>query len=398
MRDGTVSYRFYNSAPPYTNTCAGITEWDYNQIGNPVFQLYSLLPVQKGDSVQFLYITDLYPEDGVLDTLTLLSYDSLSYGWDLWFGKCNNSCNTWSEMLYATVIVVDTTVTFTPPASNTAYPRYPGHNNSTDKNDTLSLQVQTKFNGSLAKNVWVRIDTTVLADSGGHSHGGNRPLGTFLLPRTPPQSGYDSVRTFTRQTDSLGNLNFKYIASQFGGIERVKAERLSDTTSFDTVQVVTKVGAMIDFTHTQTNEWNYSGSSGPTTYKKCPGTLLKHPMNHYILGVFDQSLQEIIVEFFQYTGTPRGGGQYLKLGINDMSLPKGGLFDICNNWQPGHKSHRKGTSVDIDSTNTELFNNPGHYVPLQHYQIEELTRIVQHKNTAALRAKEETIHYEFPDQ
>ncbi len=36
------------------------------------------------------------------------------------------------------------------------------------------------------------------------------------------------------------------------------------------------------------------------------------------------------------------------LGINDMSLPLGGLFDIYHNWHPPHNSHRKGTSVDID--------------------------------------------------
>jgi hypothetical protein len=39
-----------------------------------------------------------------------------------------------------------------------------------------------------------------------------------------------------------------------------------------------------------------------------------------------------------------------KLGINDMSLQSGGLFDLCGNWtdNPGHKLHRVGASVDID--------------------------------------------------
>ncbi len=46
------------------------------------------------------------------------------------------------------------------------------------------------------------------------------------------------------------------------------------------------------------------------------------------------------------------------IGINDVSLPLGGLFDICATWDPagtctnaqngGHQLHRTGTSVDID--------------------------------------------------
>lgn len=31
-----------------------------------------------------------------------------------------------------------------------------------------------------------------------------------------------------------------------------------------------------------------------------------------------------------------------------MSLPLGGLFDIDNNWQPEHKSHRYGANADIE--------------------------------------------------
>jgi hypothetical protein len=40
------------------------------------------------------------------------------------------------------------------------------------------------------------------------------------------------------------------------------------------------------------------------------------------------------------------------LSINDMSLPKGGLFDIYNTWESPHTLHRAGTSVDINTTDT----------------------------------------------
>jgi hypothetical protein len=49
-----------------------------------------------------------------------------------------------------------------------------------------------------------------------------------------------------------------------------------------------------------------------------------------------------------------------KLSINDLSLPWGGLFDLCGTWNPadkcgdplhgGHGTHRLGTDADINRT------------------------------------------------
>ncbi len=36
------------------------------------------------------------------------------------------------------------------------------------------------------------------------------------------------------------------------------------------------------------------------------------------------------------------------MGINDMSLISGGLFDVNHDWKPPHNLHRIGRSVDID--------------------------------------------------
>ncbi|MDX1251918.1 MAG: penicillin-insensitive murein endopeptidase [Gammaproteobacteria bacterium] len=45
-------------------------------------------------------------------------------------------------------------------------------------------------------------------------------------------------------------------------------------------------------------------------------------------------------EYFDITGR--------RLSINDLSLPKGGRFDINNNWIKPHASHRTGTDADIN--------------------------------------------------
>jgi hypothetical protein len=40
----------------------------------------------------------------------------------------------------------------------------------------------------------------------------------------------------------------------------------------------------------------------------------------------------------------------LYMSFNDMSLPRGGLFDVSGSWTPPHASHRKGTGIDINGT------------------------------------------------
>lgn len=258
---------------------------------------------------------------------------------DLWFGNCDNCRHIWSEMLYVTVVVADTTVRIIPPSSSNVYPRYLGVNNSTDKNDTLNLQIQTQFNGSPAKYVWVKIDTTVLADSGGHSHGGTRPLGTFLISRTTPP-GYDSVRTFPRQTDSTGMLSFKYIASQFGGIEKIRVTRLSDTTSFDTLRITTRVPGLqaISTTHA-----NLITSTSTEAYHRLANS-------DYGLSTTINSIYSALDGYANVRGMPSN----IYLAAVDMSLPNGGGFDIAGGWNAdiqkgaaGHILHREGKSVDF---------------------------------------------------
>jgi hypothetical protein len=54
-------------------------------------------------------------------------------------------------------------------------------------------------------------------------------------------------------------------------------------------------------------------------------------------------LQQICIQFYNETG--------LQVGVNDMSLPWGGLFDIGppygSFWNPPHYEHRWGRNADI---------------------------------------------------
>lgn len=45
------------------------------------------------------------------------------------------------------------------------------------------------------------------------------------------------------------------------------------------------------------------------------------------------------------------------LSVNDMSLPKGGIFDVRGDWTHPHALHRVGTSADINKTDGDCLKN-----------------------------------------
>lgn len=65
-----------------------------------------------------------------------------------------------------------------------------------------------------------------------------------------------------------------------------------------------------------------------------------HPQGTHGTGSTIATLQKIARTYFERTGR--------KLSINDLSLPRGGLFDINNNWNPPHRTHRFGNDADIN--------------------------------------------------
>lgn len=79
---------------------------------------------------------------------------------------------------------------------------------------------------------------------------------------------------------------------------------------------------------------------GPPASKCAPAN--EHMDNHYGRPELVAAIQEVAKNFKKDSG-----GRVL--GINDMSLPWGGLYDYCNTGTKPHTFHRNGKSVDIDS-------------------------------------------------
>lgn len=84
------------------------------------------------------------------------------------------------------------------------------------------------------------------------------------------------------------------------------------------------------------------------------GVTSAHTSNHYGLNTTNAATTSIANSFM--------ATENATIGINDMSLREGGIFDIRGNWGAPHRSHRKGTSVDIDRCAQVVgcpANNPG---------------------------------------
>ena len=172
-----------------------------------------------------------------------------------------------------------------------------------------------------------------------------------------------------------------------------KAQSKESALLWDTLSIAERVEALLDFAEAPVSGyWNLTGNTGHTAYKKCPNTQIEHRRNHYGSALLVEELQLAILDFFDWTATEEGGEEPLKLGVNDMSLEQGGLFDICADWLPGHKYHRSGASVDIDRV-AEKYESPGEFVLLQLYQAKKLTSIMESRR--GKQYPEPSIHYGF---
>ncbi len=73
-----------------------------------------------------------------------------------------------------------------------------------------------------------------------------------------------------------------------------------------------------------------------------------HPDGTYGTSATTEELLMIAKKYFEKTN-----GR--KLSINDMSLPKGGLFDYKTTWAPPHNTHRTGTDADINRAGVDCY-------------------------------------------
>jgi hypothetical protein len=269
-----------------------------------------------------------------------------------------------------TIFLAPITLTFEGADTLAVYPNYPRHNNSTTKRDTIEVTLKSRFRDAIARFVWVKIGRPTLVDSGGHSHGGTRPLGKY---QRKSGNNWVTADTLRLQTDSAGTLVFRYLASRFGGIEEVKAiEAASIGTGAEnkaTKLVKTRVH-QLSLLPEGTNYVKVGGKCehrGPRVDNQFPNCRTPDN-NHYCTGTLAGAIPVLADSFAaKYSG--------YCIRVNDMSLPLGGKFEIAGTYQYGgsHAEHRVGCNADI----SVLTVYQGQVIPMTPSQQGQLIRLAR---------------------
>jgi len=236
----------------------------------------------------------------------------------------------------------DTVVTFTRPDSNLIYPTYARHNDDSTKRNYIDLQVNTELGGHPVGNVMLHFRKPTLINSGGHTHGGTRPMARYMLEQQQHPGSYDTLETFDHPTDANGIMRFRFLASEFGGSEFTTVALKSDTTISDTLSFFTRVPGLRLLpagTH-YIKEGGTCDHHGPGGEGACGTPDTDHYGDSLLvkyIPIIADSLAAIYPE--------------LTLHVNDLSLPYGGRFDLKGRWgvPPGtsHVEHRIGINADL---------------------------------------------------
>ncbi len=183
----------------------------------------------------------------------------------------------------------------------------------------------------------VKLTSAPVDSSGGHSHTANRPTGYF------GDSIRDTVKTKELETGA-DTLRTSYLASLFGGKERIIATMKSFVAIADTDTVVVRVPNLRELLPGQHYELvgtplNHAGTNDPC--RSTPPTS-QHYRNHFGTSTLLKALASISSAYDSlHTG--------VRIRVNDMSLESGGLLDAdtARIWRSPHKEHRKGINADI---------------------------------------------------
>lgn len=162
------------------------------------------------------------------------------------------------------------------------------------------------------------------ADAAGHLHDARPPSakGNFDGRET---TGCTAVI----DTSGMGSCTVKYQPSEVSGVETIVGTAQGFNEAREKVTVAAP--GLVNLAEVLTNFFRLTGGR--------PGL---HTDNHWGTSDTVTNIQLVAFDFFELFNAT--------LGINDLSLTAGGLFDINGTWTPPHDWHRTGTSVDIDRT------------------------------------------------
>ena len=204
-----------------------------------------------------------------------------------------------------------------------------------------------------------RVDSSNEYENGGHSHD-DATVSTAI--------GFFDNNTCT--TDSSGSCDVIWHPPEASGLYELKVYVDGEPDVANTQRFMVGVEGLTSLV--------------PSSYYRLKGQRPAHPDNHWAMEDVIGYIQQMSSSFYRDHNNAT-------LGINDMSLVYGGLFDISADWNIPHSLHRLGRSVDIDSHAETL---DGHCLQVDKGVI---SRLCQEYGYGHLEP-EATIHCEYPPE
>jgi hypothetical protein len=352
-----LTLRFVENWPPLSGCYDAFNFYHY---AGPIDTIYTNLLANVGDTVTFEY------QGNVRDTVTEMYYASevnpdepdrylrearmvtLPPFYECMWNKCAQEIGNFRFGIVDTLVQVIRTAD-----TVNVSPHYAGHNTTAETRDTIEFDAQVTYNHQPVANAWIYVPRTIVVDSGGHSsHSANRSKARFQFHQPPNAPSWTTRDSVYAQTDAAGRVHIRFLASEFGGIEKVVATLRSDPSKRDSIHMKTRVAGLIllpgDSSYTQTGgteKHHGPGASSPAW--RTPDD------NHWIQ---DTLLQSFVAAAGGFSGDSKNHSGILR--VNDLSLKFGGRFDINGNWTDDeHKSHRIGQDVDIENMNIGILKS-----------------------------------------
>lgn len=233
--------------------------------------------------------------------------------------------------------------------------------------------------------------STTKSDGGHKVHTGARPHGwltridgtkpTIGPTSSPGTTAYSNVTTAVSEIgnadgsspipiilDAAGRFELAYWPSELGGIETINVLDLADATLNAKAPISLSFSGLASLSAGENAPWELydSGSGGRNT----------HDWSDAYWGT-PELIAAIKILARNYVASKAGPNAKLK--VNDMSLPKGGMFDLDAAWsqQSGHIGHKLGLEVDISEKLSNL--EFGELVTDQGFWIENRTLWIKEK-------------------
>jgi len=323
----------------------------------PNVYVYEVGRVAQGDTVQFFYDTQsLF--SGTRDTLAITIADEVRLGdgtlagWSVIFGEYDFCLDEWNDRLDVFVGVLTDSISFDISDPEEIWPTLPAGQggNPGNRNVKNPITIRLTQNSLPLANQSVTITARIILPSGGHDHTVQPPADSLGLFRDLNTSATGNG-TITTSTDANGQIQLSYRVPSFGGqIELVAQAVITEAViNPDTVvardTLVVSISGFVELGAGPNYELvgtpgNHAGTNDPC---RAIPPASEHNDNHFGRQALVTAIQDIAAAHDSLYPA-------IRLRINDMSLENGGLFDIGNNWQTPHRSHRLGRSADIGFT------------------------------------------------